>query len=296
MPAAYQGSSTNPSNTNWQASHAYTAGHFVQPSTNTGQYFQAINNGTSGSSQPGWSTPSSLPVPGTTFVDGTVTWKCMGSIIANPLSTITIDEPVDTDPTVVAVIVRGLTNLANYISALLVTANNWLAEQIFQAGIVCSTSSASQAGIDSTGGPTAGSGGAFHGGTGGGDGVFATADTTGVGGFFTGGATGFGGTAGAGVVGVGGASGGVGGDFTGGAGGPAVGVGGHGVGAPGVFGNSDIGPGGQFNGNATAGPLRLSPLSSAPSSKNVGDFYVDNSTSPAHVFVCVTAGTWTMLI
>lgn len=117
MPAVVQGKTTTPSTAPWAATTGYTSGDNVQPSPATGQYFQATASGTSGGSQPPWSTPTALPVPGSTFIDGTVTWTCMGSIVAAPTA-IAVDEPLDTDPNTVASIDRGLTNLANNIAWL----------------------------------------------------------------------------------------------------------------------------------------------------------------------------------
>jgi hypothetical protein len=120
MPAAYEGgqfTTTNgvsPTTAPWASlSAAFTTGTYCQPSPATGQYFQATVGGTTSSTQPSWSTASALPVPGTTFIDGSVTWTCMGSILTG-IQSIVIDLPVDTDPAVTAIIVRALKDLANY--------------------------------------------------------------------------------------------------------------------------------------------------------------------------------------
>jgi hypothetical protein len=112
MPSTYAGNATPPSTTTWAATTSYTAGSsFVQPTPATGQYFQCTVSGTSGSSQPSWTSP--LPVSGQTFTDSGATWVCMGSLVAAPTA-IAVDIPLDTDPPVTAVIARALKNLANY--------------------------------------------------------------------------------------------------------------------------------------------------------------------------------------
>jgi hypothetical protein len=141
MPATFQGTTTVPSTTPWAASTAYTASSsYVQPTPATGQYFLCTVSGTSGGSQPAWSTGASLPVPGQTFTDGGATWTCMGAIIAAPTN-IVVDTPLDTDPNLVAPLVRGLKSLANNLAwfnknaALLANDNVWTGTNDFQAGI-----------------------------------------------------------------------------------------------------------------------------------------------------------------
>lgn len=96
MPATYQGNtSNNTSATGWLATHAYNQGNLVRPSTGTGQVFLALNNGTSGGTEPAWSGPI-FPTIGTQFIDGGVTWMMSGTE-PGPWGPI-VQLPVDSDP------------------------------------------------------------------------------------------------------------------------------------------------------------------------------------------------------
>ena len=135
MPAVYEGTTTPPvSTTTWAATTGYTAGEYVQPSPATGQYFQCTGSGTSSGSQPAWSNPASLPVPGTTFVDGSVTWSCMGSIFV-PGTGPSLDTPLDSDPPGTTVIDRALRTIANYLAGAgyLAADQTWTGENAFSA-------------------------------------------------------------------------------------------------------------------------------------------------------------------
>ena len=131
MPSAYAGTTTVPSTTPWFATTSYTSGDFVTPSTPDGQYFQCTTSGTSDGTEPAWNNPSSLPVPGQTFIDNTVVWTCIGSILTNQACI--VDIPVDSDPSVVAAVGRALVTLANYASttAQLAGDNVWTGTNTF---------------------------------------------------------------------------------------------------------------------------------------------------------------------
>lgn len=55
----------------WAALTAYSTGDFVTPTTSNRFAFKALNNGTSGGSEPVWPTPTQA---GATVVDGSITW------------------------------------------------------------------------------------------------------------------------------------------------------------------------------------------------------------------------------
>lgn len=146
------------------------------------------------------------------------------------------------------------------------------------------------AGVEGTGGGTNGPG------------VIGVGVGTGSGIFGTGGAT----VSSAGVSGQGGGGGGYGVHGTGSgtlpgvygtAAGTADGTQGQATGSgAGVYGVSATGPGVQAIANATRGSINLAPRNTAPTTPVVGDMYCDNFTAPAHFYVCVTAGAWTLLI
>ncbi len=58
----------------WQASTAYNAGQIISPSTANGHFYECTVAGTSGAAA-----PASWPTDGSTFADGTVTWKDLGT-------------------------------------------------------------------------------------------------------------------------------------------------------------------------------------------------------------------------
>lgn len=62
----------------WQASTAYALNAIVTPSSPDGTYYLAIQNGTSGGSEPSW------PSPGGSVVDGGVTWLYLGNYLNLP--------------------------------------------------------------------------------------------------------------------------------------------------------------------------------------------------------------------
>jgi hypothetical protein len=64
---------------------------------------------------------------------------------------------------------------------------------------------------------------------------------------------------------------------------------------PGIEGLSVSGVGVEATGNATRGPLYLVPLSTPPSTPQVGELYVDTFGPPARLWVCLTAGSWTQI-
>jgi hypothetical protein len=142
MPSVFQATTTVPTTTTWTTATVYTAGtSYVQPTSPTGQYFQCTVSGTS-VTQPSWSNPAALPVPGQTYSEGGSgpTWTCMGSIIASPAN-IAVDVPVDTDPSISSVIARGLKNLANNIfwvvknAGLLAKTNIWTGINLFSNNV-----------------------------------------------------------------------------------------------------------------------------------------------------------------
>ncbi len=278
MPAAYQGTtSTNPAPGTWAATTSYSTGDLVQPSTPTGQYFQCQQNGNSGGSEPAWSNPASLPVPGTTFPDGFTQWICMGSFIAPDGAggvTIVIDVPLDTDSATTPFVVRGMKNLANYFVGLFSLPHGWLDVQNFENGINCEDNGSNgtagsftgkngtnDPGIDSTGGSTgigviANGGGVF------GDGIWGVGQAgnshggrffgfgSGSGGDFAGGSGG-----GDGVTSVGGA-GGNGGTFRAGSGGFGIacfGASSVGGSIAGIFHGTQVGAGASFSSDSGVG-------------------------------------------
>lgn len=175
MPAAFKGTLTgNPAPTTWTATHAYTAGALVQPSSPTGQYFQCQENGSSGGSEPAWSTPASLPVPGTIYVDGSTQWFCMGSFVAVDGSggpNIVVDIPIDTDSATTPVIARALKNLANYVNAFVALVHTWTVEQFFaptsgNTNAIQATGHGNGTGVKAYGGSSAGLGVDAYGGAG----------------------------------------------------------------------------------------------------------------------------------
>lgn len=95
MPGTYQGNAThNTAVAVWQATHAYVQGNLVQPTPGTGQVFICTVAGTSGGSQPAWSS-APFPTIGTLFTDGGVTWMMYQTVPgAWP---IVIQQPVDVD-------------------------------------------------------------------------------------------------------------------------------------------------------------------------------------------------------
>jgi len=61
----------------WAATTAYTAGDVIRPTTGNGKLYVAITSGTSGGTEPTWTTTLYDEQP----ADGTVTWSCIGSAI-----------------------------------------------------------------------------------------------------------------------------------------------------------------------------------------------------------------------
>lgn len=61
----------------WAATTAYTAGDVIRPTTGNGKLYVAITSGTSGGSEPTWTTTLYDEQP----ADGTVTWSCIASSI-----------------------------------------------------------------------------------------------------------------------------------------------------------------------------------------------------------------------
>ncbi|HSY22315.1 MAG TPA: hypothetical protein VK841_09385 [Polyangiaceae bacterium] len=66
----------------WAATTAYTTTQFVVPTVANGFYYKCTTGGTSGSSQPTFPT-----TVGTTVTDGSVTWTCWGTIVAQNTTT-----------------------------------------------------------------------------------------------------------------------------------------------------------------------------------------------------------------
>lgn len=253
MPAAFQATlSGNPTPPTWAATTGFSTGDLVQPSTPTGQYFMAQQNGTTGSSEPGWSTPSALPVPGTVYPDGSTKWICVGSFVT-ATGAVVVDLPLDSDASIVAAVTRALKNLANTFLGIFAAANNWTGIQNFENGINCGDNG------------TNGTAGAFTGKNGTNDpGLTAIGGSTGIGVVANGGPI-----FGDGIWGVGtggnskggrffGIGTGVGGDFAGGSGGgdgisTIGGAGGNGISATGGSGQDGVhgtgGSGGGLGGN-----------------------------------------------
>ena len=71
----------------WAASTAYTAGQSISPPTANGHVYQCAVAGTSGATPPG-----SWPTDGSTFTDGGVTWKDMGTQTSVHNATLTFDS------------------------------------------------------------------------------------------------------------------------------------------------------------------------------------------------------------
>ncbi|GIW60587.1 MAG: hypothetical protein KatS3mg087_1653 [Patescibacteria group bacterium] len=71
----------------WSASTAYSIGDRVIPTTPNGYYYKVITAGTSGTTEPSWTTTI-----GDTVADGSVTWRCMGTTPAEYPGTVTIFE------------------------------------------------------------------------------------------------------------------------------------------------------------------------------------------------------------
>jgi hypothetical protein len=148
MPVVYRGVNSPPSVTTWSASIVVSTGAYGQPSVFSGQYFQATVGGTTGSTEPSWKTAASLPVPGTVFVDGSVTWTCIGSMVpltdeeGSQTPLISLDVPIGTDPAQVTVIGRAFKTIANYFQWIfsnvpfLAVANTWTAIQTYSAGVI----------------------------------------------------------------------------------------------------------------------------------------------------------------
>ena len=58
----------------WQSSASYNVGNRILPTSDNGYYYECTISGTSGSSEPTWTT-----TVGDTVTDGTVTWECKGT-------------------------------------------------------------------------------------------------------------------------------------------------------------------------------------------------------------------------
>jgi len=71
----------------WQASTAYSAGQIISPSASNGHCYECTVAGTSGATS-----PSSWPTDGSTFTDGTVTWKDMGTQTTIATENLTFDS------------------------------------------------------------------------------------------------------------------------------------------------------------------------------------------------------------
>lgn len=63
--------------TTWAATTAYTAGDIIRPTSGNGKLYVAITSGTSGGSEPTWTTTLYDEQP----ADSGVTWSCIGSSI-----------------------------------------------------------------------------------------------------------------------------------------------------------------------------------------------------------------------
>src|SRR5271165_5024102 len=70
----------------WQASTAYNAGQIIPPSTSNGHFYESTVAGSSGNAPPTW------PTDGSTFADGTVTWKDMGTETSVATEALTFDS------------------------------------------------------------------------------------------------------------------------------------------------------------------------------------------------------------
>lgn len=151
MPAAYEATlSGNPTPPTWTSATGFGTGDLVQPSTPTGQYFMCQNNGATGGSEPNWADPTALPVPGTTYPDGSTNWICVGSFVADT-GAIVVDIPLDSDPSIVAATARALKNLANQFLGIYASAHNWTAVQNFTVGINCEDTGSNGTAIGFTG-------------------------------------------------------------------------------------------------------------------------------------------------
>src|SRR5579875_301873 len=71
----------------WQASTAYTVGQTISPPTANGHIYQCTVLGTSGAPP-----PSTWPTDGSTFTDGSVTWKDMGTETTIDTTQLTFDS------------------------------------------------------------------------------------------------------------------------------------------------------------------------------------------------------------
>ena len=70
----------------WQASTAYAVGQIISPSSSNGHFYQCTVAGTSGGTPPNW------PTDGSTFTDGTATWKDMGTQTTIASEALTFDS------------------------------------------------------------------------------------------------------------------------------------------------------------------------------------------------------------
>lgn len=144
MPATYKGNSAN--NTTavaWTALTAHSQGDLVRPSPGTGQVFLCTVAGTTGSSQPSWSS-APFPTLGTTFSgDGSVTWMCYGTE-PGPWPPV-IQQPVDADPPLAFAQVTPEQTITDQVAwltqyaALLNEANTWAQVQTFTSGWVANS-------------------------------------------------------------------------------------------------------------------------------------------------------------
>lgn len=75
-------------NTTWTGNTSYTVGALVIPSTTNGYYYECKTAGSSGSTEPTWSTSN-----GNTQTDGTVTWYVRGFITWKEVGTIATWKP-----------------------------------------------------------------------------------------------------------------------------------------------------------------------------------------------------------
>lgn len=303
MPATVQGNKNrNSSAVAWTSLTAESLGNLITPSPANGLVAVCTGAGTTGGSQPAWTT-APFPTLGTVFTDGSVQWTIVGTQPGHwaPI----IQEPVDTDPPLAYAGVLPDTTLADQLAWITANAgilsgvNTWTGANTFinstLTALVTMTQQSSGVVLDITGGTGGNPAIIVNGGSGTNDGIDSTGGFTGghgVQGIAQNGAFagvyGINDSSGPGVLGA--SNSGFGGSFTGGGSAPGVfGEGGSsgaeggvftGTGLfPGLLASSSGGVGGSFLGSATRGAIQLGGTSTRPSTPSAGEVIYNGTTN-----------------